>query len=230
MSPSCRPLFFGASDSSLRASSERQYPTPSGLGIPVLSGGRSRFISGNSSDLNIGGSNVDRDFVNYFNIRERFIQRLMKDGKKSIATKIFDESLEIFYQTIQQTSNDELTKQFLSKSNRKKSTVDWEHIQNMGKSDLFLAAFFRAKPWFGTSSIRRGGKKVLIPEILSPKQQESIAIRWLVTNSRTFSGKSTSEGLASEFLGCLTDQGKTMSQRAQIHQLAEANRASIGLA
>jgi len=48
----------------------------------------------------------------------------MKDGKKSIATKIFDESLEIFYQTIQQTSNDELTKQFLSKSNRKKSTVD----------------------------------------------------------------------------------------------------------
>jgi hypothetical protein len=128
MSPSCRPLFFGASDSSLRASSERQYPTPSGLGIPSLalvpSGGRSRFISGNSSDLNIGGSNVDRDFVNYFNIRERFIQRLMKDGKKSIATKIFDESLEIFYQTIQQTSNDELTKQFLSKSNRKKSTVD----------------------------------------------------------------------------------------------------------
>ena len=117
ISPSCRPLFFGAS-------SERQYPTPSGLGIPVLSGGRSRFISGNSSDLNIGGSNVDRDFVNYFNIRERFIQRLMKDGKKSIATKIFDESLEIFYQTIQQTSNDELTKQFLSKSNRKKSTVD----------------------------------------------------------------------------------------------------------
>ena len=128
MSPSCRPLSFGASDSSLRASSERQYPTPSGLGIPSLalvpSGGRSRFISGNSSDLNIGGSNVDRDFVNYFNIRERFIQRLMKDGKKSIATKIFDESLEIFYQTIQQTSNDELTKQFLSKSNRKKSTVD----------------------------------------------------------------------------------------------------------
>jgi len=47
----------------------------------------------------------------------------------------------------------------------------------MSKSDLFLSAFFRAKPWFGTSSIRRGGKKVLIPEILSPKQQESIAIR-----------------------------------------------------
>lgn len=42
-------------------------------------------------------------------------------------------------------------------------------------------------------------------------------------------GKSTSEGLANELLGCLTDQGKTMGQRTQIHQLAEANRASIGL-
>ena len=99
----------------------------------------------------------------------------------------------------------------------------------MSKSDLFLTAFSRAKPWFGTSSIKRGGKKVLIPEILSPKQQESLAIRWLVLNSRTFKGKSTSEGLAKEFIGCLTDQGKTMLQRAQIHQLAESNRASIGL-
>jgi len=102
-------------------------------------------------------------------------------------------------------------------------------MQQMSKSDLFLTAFSKAKPWFGTSSIKRGGKKILIPEILSPKQQESLAIRWLVLNSRTFKGKSTSEGLAKEFMGCLTDQGKTMLQRAQIHQLAEANRASIGL-
>ena len=113
-------------------------------------------------------STVDKDFANYFIIRERFIQRLMKDGKKSIATKIFDESLEIFYQTIQQTSQDELGakankaggssgKRGRSKSGqavegggissgRKKSTMDWGYIQEMGKSDLFLAAFFRAKP------------------------------------------------------------------------------------
>ena len=50
-------------------------------------------------------------------------------------------------------------------------------MQQMSKSDLFLTAFSKAKPWFGTSSIKRGGKKILIPEILSPKQQESLAIR-----------------------------------------------------
>ena len=58
-------------------------------------------------------STVDKDFANYFIIRERFIQRLMKDGKKSIATKIFDESLEIFYQTIQQSLSNFFQSQFL---------------------------------------------------------------------------------------------------------------------
>jgi ribosomal protein S7 len=33
------------------------------------------------------------------------------------------------------------------------------------------------------------------------------------------------ECLASEFFGCLTNQGKTMNQRAQLHKLAESNRA-----
>ena len=169
---------------------------------------------------------LGEEFDSYFHLRGRFVQRLMKDGKKSVATKVFDESLEIFYQTIQQSNIEDLTKRAKT---RKKSTVDWDYIQKMSKSELFMAAFLRSKPWFGTSSIRRGGKKVLVPEILSAKQQESIAIRWLVTNSRTFTGKSTCEGLANELMGCLTDQGKTMTQRSQIHQLAESNRASIGL-
>ncbi len=49
------------------------------------------------------------------------MQRLMKDGKKSVATKVFDESLEIFYQTIQQSNIEDLTKRAKT---RKKSTVD----------------------------------------------------------------------------------------------------------
>eukprot|EP01051_Picozoa_sp_SAG22_P000089 SAG22_NODE_2_length_61565_cov_858.782010_25_plen_121_part_00 len=57
----------------------------------------------------------------YFDLRKRFIQRLMKDGKKSIATKLFDEGLEIFYQTIQQSNPDDLLKR---SKGRKNSTVD----------------------------------------------------------------------------------------------------------
>jgi small subunit ribosomal protein S7 len=161
----------------------------------------------------------------FLNLRSRFIQRLMKHGKKAVAVKLFDESLEIFYQKVQNLDSEELNR----KTKRKKSSIEWNHIQKLTKMEIFMMAFLRAKPWFGTSSVRRGGKKILIPEILSSKQQESIAIRWLVLNSRTRSSTSTCENLAKEFLGCLTDQGKTMNQRAQIHQLAESNRASIGV-
>ena len=57
----------------------------------------------------------------YFHLRERFINRLMKDGKKSVATKLFDESLEMFYETVQQTDEENLAKQIKS---RKKSKDD----------------------------------------------------------------------------------------------------------
>ena len=63
----------------------------------------------------------NEEFEKYFDLRKRFIQRLMKDGKKSVATKLFDEGLEIFYRTIQQSNIDDLVKR--SKS-RKKSSVD----------------------------------------------------------------------------------------------------------
>jgi len=71
-------------------------------------------------------------------------------------------------------------------------------------------------------------KKVIIPEILTPSQQESIAIRWLILNARLTtgsSGKAIAECLALELFGCLTNQGKTIQQREQLHKLAEANRA-----
>ena len=60
-------------------------------------------------------------FDDYFHLRERFIKRLMKDGKKSVATKVFDEGLEIFYETVQQTNEENFAKQTKS---RKKSKDD----------------------------------------------------------------------------------------------------------
>jgi small subunit ribosomal protein S7 len=98
-------------------------------------------------------------------------------------------------------------------------------LVNLTKDEIFMISLRKAQPWITTTSLRRGGKKVIIPEMLTPAQQESMAIRWLILNSRNISGKSMAECLASEFFGCLTNQGKTMNQREQLHKLAEANRA-----
>jgi small subunit ribosomal protein S7 len=150
------------------------------------------------------------------NLRERFIQRLMLDGKKSTATKIFDESLELLKERIQRYN--------ASTDGRSKSENLYS-LATLTKDEIFIIALRKAQPWITTTSLRRGGKKVIIPEILTPSQQESIAIRWLILNSRNISGKSMAECLAGEFFGCLTNQGKTINQREQLHKLAEANRA-----
>ena len=152
-------------------------------------------------------------------LRERFIQRLILDGKKSTATKVFDESLQLLKKRIEQHNliNDINAQRF-----------NLHSLNSLTKEEVFLIALRKAQPWITTSSLRRGGKKVIIPEMLTPSQQESIAIRWLILNSRSMSRSaagSIAECLASEFFGCLTNQGKTINQREQLHKLAEANRA-----
>jgi len=101
-------------------------------------------------------------------LRERFIQRLILDGKKSTATKVFDESLQLLKKRIEQHNliNDINAQRF-----------NLHSLNSLTKEEVFLIALRKAQPWITTSSLRRGGKKVIIPEMLTPSQQESIAIR-----------------------------------------------------
>ena len=101
-------------------------------------------------------------------LRERFIQRLILDGKKATASKIFDESLELLKKRIEQYNS--------SNDGRSKSD-DLHSLSTLTKDEIFVIALRKAQPWVTTSSLRRGGKKVIIPEILTPSQQESMAIR-----------------------------------------------------
>jgi len=169
----------------------------------------------------------------YNSIVSRFIKRLILDGKKGAATKIFDASLELLKKNIEQYLEDE-GKTSVSWSAHKRTTLTLTEknnlylLANLTKEEIFVTALRKAQPWITTTSLRRGGKKVIIPEILTPSQQESIAIRWLILNARLTtgsSGKAIAECLALEFFGCLTNQGKTIQQREQLHKLAEANRA-----
>ena len=166
-------------------------------------------------------------------LQSRFIKRLILDGKKGAATRIFDASLELLKKNIEQYLEDE-GKTSVSWSVHKRTTLTLTEknnlylLANLTKEEIFVTALRKAQPWITTTSLRRGGKKVIIPEILTPSQQESIAIRWLILNARLTtgsSGKAIAECLALEFFGCLTNQGKTIQQREQLHKLAEANRA-----
>ena len=120
-----------------------------------------------SSSFNITATAVNIN-EEHLGLRERFIQRLILNGKKSIATKIFDESLELLKKRIEQYNS--------SNDGRGKSD-DLHSLSMLTKDEIFVIALRKAQPWVTTSSLRRGGKKVIIPEILTPSQQESMAIR-----------------------------------------------------
>ena len=163
---------------------------------------------------------------NLISLRNKFIQKLMLNGKKATATILFDESLEILKLKIE--------KEILSpkdKTKVKKTTSFIENLQNKTKLEIFEIALNRGKPWLSVVSTKRGGKTILVPKVLTPNQQQILVIRWLVQNikaPKTNTIKSSSAHLANELFGCLTNQGKTMNQRQQLHQTAEANRANIG--
>ena len=180
-----------------------------------------------------GGNDHPSNVRPYHEMMSRFIKRLILDGKKGAATKIFDASLELLKKNIEQYLEDE-GKTSVSGSAHKRTTLTLTEknnlylLANLTKEQIFVTALRKAQPWITTTSLRRGGKKVIIPEILTPSQQESIAIRWLILNARLTtgsSGKAIAECLALEFFGCLTNQGKTIQQREQLHKLAEANQA-----
>ena len=158
----------------------------------------------------------------YPRLRDKFIRRLMKHSKKSVSTQILDESLEFAYRSLQTQVHDQ------------RSSPNLQRYQSMTKQELFVTAIHQAKPWLTTKTYKRGGKAVIIPEMLTPVQQESFAIRWLIVNSRQLSRPSGPTGgqpmsfcLGKELVGCLTNQGRTMAQRDQLHKLAEANRAWV---
>ena len=73
-----------------------------------------------------------------FSLRERFIQRLIIDGKKSTATKIFDESLELLKKRIEETKPS-------SKEARGKSE-NLVSLLSLTKDEIFMIALRKAQP------------------------------------------------------------------------------------
>jgi ribosomal protein S7 len=173
----------------------------------------------------------------YTKIRLKFIRQLMRHSKQSIATQVFDQSLDFLWNRWIEHTKLITTNQLKRGTSMSISTVPTYGMAphqgantSQSKEDLFLLAVDKAKPWLTTKTYRRGGKSVIIPEMINPSQQESFAIRWLVRNSRQLN-RSGPQPMASclggELFGCLTNQGRTINQREQVHKLAEINRAWV---
>jgi small subunit ribosomal protein S7 len=135
--------------------------------------------------------------IRYNNIDvQSFINRIMKNGKKSVATSLVYDAFDLM---AERAGKDAL--------------------------ELFQAALKNTKPIMEVKPRRVGGATYQVPMEVPTHRQFALATRWIVASARARSGKSFSEKLAGELLDAANNVGSSVRRREETHRMAEANRA-----
>lgn len=126
----------------------------------------------------------------------KFIDKVMWDGKKSIAEKIVYRALDIL-----------------------------AHRTKKNPLEVFHKALDNVKPEVELKSRRVGGATYQIPVEVRPDRQVSLAMRWIIGFARERKAKPMDEKLAQELFDAYNGTGAAVKKRDDTHKMAEANRA-----
>ena len=127
----------------------------------------------------------------------KFINYLMDGGKKSIAERIFYNSLDII--SSQLKSNEPL--------------------------DVFKKAIKNVAPMLEVKSKRIGGATYQVPMEVAESRKIALAMRWILNYSRSRKGKTMSNRLAAELIAASNNEGSSVKKKEDTHKMAEANKA-----
>lgn len=126
----------------------------------------------------------------------RLINKIMYDGKKSVAEKVVYKALHIISE---ETKEDPLK--------------------------IFKEALDNIRPHLEVRSRRVGGATYQVPMEVRTERQVSLGLRWLVGYARGRSDKTMEEKLAREILDASQRRGNAVKKREDVHRMAEANKA-----
>ena len=126
----------------------------------------------------------------------KFMNSLMKDGKKSAAENIVYGAFEIVEAKVKQ---DPIT--------------------------VFHTALDNIRPSVEVRSRRVGGATYQVPVEVRADRQQALAIRWLIDSARKRGEKSMALRLANELMEATEGRGGAMKRRDEVHRMAEANKA-----
>ncbi len=126
----------------------------------------------------------------------KFINCVMRSGKKSIAESIVYGALEI-----------------IGEKSKKDSL------------DVFLQAIDNARPLVKVVSKRVGGSNYQVPIEVTDKAGQALAYRWLISYAKKRTEKSMTLRLAGELLSAYNNEGSTIKKREDTHKMAAANKA-----
>ena len=126
----------------------------------------------------------------------KFVNRLMYDGKKGAAEKIFYTSV----QTLAEKTGEDAMK-------------------------AFEKALDNVKPRLEVKSRRVGGATYQVPMEVRPDRQLSLSIRWIINYARSRGEKGMDAKLSAELLDAYNGRGGAVKKREDTHRMAEANKA-----
>lgn len=126
----------------------------------------------------------------------RFINRLMRRGKKSVAEKIFYSTLE---RIKEKTKEDAL--------------------------EVFQKALTNATPLLEVKARRIGGSTYQVPLDVNAERGMALGSTWIIESAKKRSGKSMVEKLTAEITDAANGQGAACKKREDTHKMAEANKA-----
>jgi small subunit ribosomal protein S7 len=127
----------------------------------------------------------------------KFINKMMIQGKKAVAQKLFYGAL------------DEL----------KDKVAGEEPIGVLKK------AIENCKPALEVRSRRVGGATYQVPVDVRPSRRLALAMRWLISYARERGEKDFAKRLAGEILDAYNNRGNAIKKREDVHKMAEANKA-----
>ena len=126
----------------------------------------------------------------------RFVNNLMKHGKKNLALTIFYKSLDL----VQEKTNEP-------------GLEVWKKALN----NVF--------PTIEVKRRRIGGATIQVPVEIWPDRKISLGIKWLVEQARLRNEKTMEERLANEIIDASNNIGASVKKREDTHKMAEANKA-----
>lgn len=141
--------------------------------------------------------NILQPDVKYGNLdAAKFINHIMKDGKRSIAEKLFYEAVDVL--------------------NERQKTEGLEAFEKAVKN---------VSPLLEVKSKRVGGATFQVPMDVNKKRKFALASRWILKAARSKSGKTFALKLADELSDAFNNEGASVKKKDETHRMAEANKA-----
>ncbi len=126
----------------------------------------------------------------------KFVNVLMKDGKKSVAEALFYEAMRLV-----------------------------EERTGQPAMNIYRQAFTNTRPVLEVKSRRVGGATYQVPVEVTPSRREALARRWVVGAARARSEPSMAQRLAGELIAASKSEGAAVKKKEDVHRMAEANKA-----